>query len=429
MGSLKEVPAMNTNNLRVDMITLYFYPDKASTANLLTDLAVGLKEKGCDIRVYTGYPSYWDTKSKASKRENYKGVKIYRVFNTQFDSRKKYGMICNGISFCISVFWKLLRSNEDRIFLMVTTPPFLPYIGYILNKLRGRDYIIIVYDIHPDITIKIGYMKDGILAKIWGKTYSWIYENSVSIIVLGQCMAGVIREKIQKASYSKIKVIQNWEDENFIMPLNKRENWFSKKHNLIDKFVVLYSGNMGQHHNLEPILEAAENLKTEKIKFLFIGEGIQKEKLVKETKSMNLGNVEFLPFQPKENLPYTMTCGDVIIVSQEEDTEGLCVSCKLYTAMAAGRPILAIIGENSEVARVVNEYNCGIVVSNGNANSIAKALIKLQKDKTLCDAMGENARRAFEDNFTKSHAVNKYYEVIKNLFLERKALPKEKNQT
>jgi glycosyltransferase involved in cell wall biosynthesis len=82
--------------------------------------------------------------------------------------------------------------------------------------------------------------------------------------------------------------------------------------------------------------------------------------------------------------------------------------------MAAGRPILAIIGENSEVARVVNEYNCGIVVSNGNANSIAKALLKLQKDKTLCDAMGENARRAFEDNFTKSHAINKYYEVIKN---------------
>jgi glycosyltransferase involved in cell wall biosynthesis len=408
------------------MITLYFYPGKASAANLLTDLAVGLKEKGCDVRVYTGYPAYWDTKSKTRKRGNYKGVDIYRVFNTHFDSKKKFGMICNGISFCISVFWKLLLSKEDGIFLIVTAPPFLPYIGYILNTLRGRNYIIILHDIHPDIAIKIGFMKDGIIAKIWGKTHSRVYEKSVRIIVLGQCMAEVIRKKTRKESYSKIKVIQNWEDENFIVPLNKAENWFSKKHNLIDKFVVLYSGNMGRHHNLEPILGSAGYLKNEKIKFLFIGEGIQKERLVKKTRNMNLDNVEFLPFQPKENLPYTMTCGDVIIVSQEQDTEGLCVSCKLYTAMAVGRPILAIIGENSEVARVVTEYNCGIVVPNGNAQSIAKALLKLQKDKNLCAVMGENARRAFENNFTKNHAINKYYEVIKNLFLERKALSEEK---
>jgi glycosyltransferase involved in cell wall biosynthesis len=419
MGSLKEGPAMNTNNLKVGMITLYFYPDKASTANLLTDLAVGLKEKGCDVKVYTGYPSYWDTKSKASKKENYNGVDIYRVFNTQFDSRKKFGMICNGISFCISVFWKLLLSNEDRIFLMVTTPPFLPYLGYILNMLRGRNYSIIVHDIHPDIAIKIGYMKEGILAKIWDKTYSRVYEKSVRIIVLGQCMAEVIKEKIQKESYQKIKVIQNWEDENFIIPLNKAENWFSKKHNLIDKFVVLYSGNMGQHHDLEHILKAAGYLKNEKIKFLFIGEGVQKEKLVKRAKTMDVDTIEFLAFQPKENLPYSMTCGDVIIVSQEEGTEGLCVSCKFYTAMAAGRPILAIIGEDSEIGGVVRKYNCGVVVNNGDAQGVAEALLKLQKDKKLCSMMGANARRVLEVNFTKSHAISKYYEVIKNIAMER----------
>lgn len=416
---MREVLTMNTTNLKVSIITLYFYPDKASTANLLTDLAVGLKEKGCDVKVYTGYPSYWDTKSKASKRENHNGVDIYRVFNTQFDSRKKFGMICNGISFCISVFWKLLLSKDDRIFLIATTPPFLPYVGYILKMLKGRNYIIIVHDIHPDISIKIGYMKDGILAKIWDKTYSRVYEKSVRIIVLGQCMAEVIKKKIQKESYQKIKVIQNWEDENFIIPLNKRENWFSKKHNLIDTFVVLYSGNMGQHHNLEPILEAAGYLKTEKIEFLFIGEGIQKEKLVKKTKNMNLDNVEFLPFQPKENLPYTMTCGDVIIVSQEEGTEGLCVSCKFYTAMAAGRPILAIIGEDSEIGEVVRKYNCGVVVNNSDAKGIAKALQKFQNDKKLCSMMGANARKVLEDNFTKNHAISKYYEVIKNIATER----------
>ena len=401
------------NKIKIGIITQYFYPDIGSTANLLTDLAIGLKEKGCDVKVYTGYPCYWDTKNKASKRENYNGVNICRVFNTQLDTRKKVGEIGNEITFFISVFWKLLLSKDDRIFLIVTSPPFLPYVGYILNKLKERKYMIILYDLEPDLCIKVGYIKDGIIAKIWRKTYPWVYDKSDGIIVLGQCMAEAIKERIHEESYSKIKVIQNWEDEKFIVPINKGENWFSERHNLIDKFIVLYSGNMSVHHDLESILQAAEYLKNEKIEFLLIGDGIKKEKLVKKTKDMNLNNVEFLPFQPKENLPYTMTCGDVIIVSQEQGTEGLCVSCKLYASMAAGRPILAIIGENAEIARVVKEYNCGIVVNNGDAQGVADALLKLQRDKKLCAAMGENARRAFEDNFTKNHAINKYYGMIK----------------
>ena len=403
------------NKIKVCIITIFFYPDEASTASLLTDLAVGLKENGCDVKVYTGQPSYGNTKTKLKKRENYKGVEIQRVFNTQFDSRKKLGVLCNGTIFFVSVLWKILLSKEERIFLIVTNPPFLLYMGYIFKKLKRKKYVVIVHDIFPDIGIKVGVMKEGISTKIWDKTYSWIYENSDSIIVLGEDMAGVIKRKINKKKYPKIKVIQNWEDENFIIPLNKEKNWFSMQYNLVDKFVVVYSGNMGLHHNLDVLLRAAEYLKTEKIKFLLIGEGNQKRKLVEKAKSMNLGNVEFLPRQYRQNLPYIMTCGDVIIVSQEQGTEGLCVSCKLYTAMAAGKPILAIIGENSEIARVVKKYNCGIVANTGNAQGVAEALLNFQKDKNMCAVMGENARRAFEDNFTKNHAINKYYEVIKNI--------------
>lgn len=421
---------MDTNNLKVkvSLITLYFYPDKASTANLLTDLAVGLKEMGCEVKVYTGRPSYWGDKSRVRRRELYKGVDVHRVLNTQFDTRKKIGMISNGITFFTLMFFKLILTEKDRIFLIVTNPPFLPYLGYILKKLGGIDYIIIVHDIHPDIAIKIGYMHDGIIAKIWSRTYSLVYDNANKIIVLGQCMAEVIKEKLYDKSFSKIKIIQNWEDENFIKPLNKTENWFSKKHNLLDKFIILYSGNMSQHHDLESILAAANNFKNAGVKFVFIGDGIQKKKLCKIAYDLNLDNVEFFPFQPRENVPYTMTCGDAIIVSQEKGTEGLCVSCKLYTAMAAGRPILAIVGKESEIARVVEEYNCGIVIDNADSAGIVNAVSVLQNDKKLCAQMGENARKAFETEFTKSIAVEKYYNEIINLYNEEKRrdmVPKE----
>lgn len=402
------------NKIRIGIITQYFHPDIGATADLLTDLAIGLSEKGCDVRVYTGYPCYWNTKERASKRENYHGVTISRVFNTQLDTRKKIGEACNGLTFFISVIWNLLLSREDRIFLIVTSPPFLPYAGYLLNILKQRQYVIILYDLEPDLCIKVGYLKDGLLTRLWRMTYSRVYERSSGIVVLGQCMAESIRERIQENSHSKISIIQNWADEKFIVPREKEGNWFSEKYNLKGTFTVLYSGNMSIHHDLETVLQAAEFLKNEDVTFLLIGDGIKKEQLVQQVKEANLPNVVFLPFQPHEIIPYSLTCGDVIIVSQEEGTEGLCVSCKLYTSMAAGKPLLAVIGENSEIARVVNEYHCGIVVRNGDAEGFADAIQKLRTDKELCKVMGGNARKAFEENFTREHAIDKYNQVIRD---------------
>lgn len=408
------------NNPKISLITSCFYPNTiASPGILLTELAVGLKERDCDVKVITGYPSFWDTKIKVEKRENYQGIDIHRVYSTQFYNKSKFGRLLNVFSFLISVFWKLLISKEDRIFISVTVPPFLPYICFALNKIMHKKYILIVYDIYPDVAVasRVGYSQFSIIAKIWDKTSSWVYEDSVKLVVLDQYMAKVIRKKIKKDHFAKIEIIQNWEDENFIIPLNKEDNWFSKKYKLVDRFVVLYSGNLGASHDLESLFEAAKYLKEEeKIKFLFIGEGIKKDKLMKDTRAFALKNVEFLPFQPKKILPYTLTSSDLIVITQKKGTEGLCVSCKLYSALAAGRPILAIIGKNSEIARVVEKYNCGIVINNNDIAGIVNAILRIQRNKKLQMKMGENARKCLINNFTKTHAIEKYFEMVKNLW-------------
>jgi len=405
---------MENKQKKIAIVSQYFFPDHAATGNLMTNLALGLLNKGYDVKVYAGYPSYWGTSQKSQKSENYNGVIINRIFHYKSDTRTKYGSILIGITFFIFATQKLLFLSEKRLYFFVTTPPFLPLIGYILKKFKNQKYIVIVHDIHPEIIIKINYVKVGLLTKIWEHFNKLIYNNADKIIVLGGCMANVMKQKYPKNS-EKIKIIQNWEDGTFIKPMLKSQNKFSIENNLLGKFVIIYSGNMGVNHNLDIVVEAAKYLKKSGIVFLFFGEGSQKNRIMKKSEELNLQNVKFFDFQPLINLPYTMTCGDAIIVSQEEGTEGLCVSSKFYTALAAGKPIIAIIGENSEISNVIKKFNCGIVISDYDAELLAKKISDLSANKNLCQEYGKNARMAFEQNFTYEIALNKYFDVVKEI--------------
>ena len=400
---------------KIGIVTMNFYPEKAATASLLTELSLGLKERGCDVRVYAGYPMYWFDKFKVTKREVYRSITIERSFNTQFNCQGKLRMICNTGSFFISAFFNLLLHCNDRILIIVTNPPFLPYIGFLMKKLRRINYIVLVHDVFPDSAIKVGYMNDGILARILDKLYTYTYENSINIIVLSEDMAELIKDKIGTRHHHKITIISNWEDETFIKPLNKSENPFVREHNLMDKFVILYSGNMSSSQDFDLILQAACKISDPEIRFIFIGDGIEKIKIKKKVEDMDLQNVDFLPYQPREILPYSMTSGDVLVVTQKKGTKGTLVSCKLYTAMATGRPILAMCEAGTEIAKVVNEFHCGVVVHNEDISELIEKILELKNSKHLRELMGENGRIALEKHFSKNVSINKYYDVLEKI--------------
>lgn len=319
----------------------------------------------------------------------------------------------NAISFTISVFFKILLNKEVKLFFIVTNPPFLPLVGHILKKIKKIEYITIVFDIEPNLSIVDGYLKKGLFTDIWMKLNEISYDNSFRIVVLGRCMKDTIDHLLKNYDPENVVIIPNWEDENYIKPLQKEDNWFAKENKLIDKFVVLYSGNMSVQHDLDCVIEAADILRNKNIYFLFIGEGIKKESLQRKTKQLGLENVVFLPFQPYDTLPYSITSGDINILSQVKGSEGLCVSCKLYTMLATGRPIIALIGRNSEISKVISENNCGIVVDSYNPKDLANAIYSFTTDKILLKQMGLNARTCLVESYTKNHAINKYNSLVR----------------
>jgi len=418
VNNKKRNASIAENSQNVYFLTQYFYPDVASTAQLLTELAEDLSKYGLRVEVFTAQPSY-DKSQKLPAVENYKGITIRRVWNTHFHRSNILGRLLNEITFIVSLIFALLFSHlEKGVFLIVTNPPLLPVVGLILKRIKKIPYIYLVYDIYPDIAVKLGYLSpNSTLTRFFETVNRRAFVNADKIIVLGEYMKDIIGQKLVKYTQclNKIEVIHNWADERQIFTVLKDSNWFIKEHGLEGKFVVLYSGNLGISHPLEFVVEVANKLKDKDIIFLFIGNGGKKPILEKMTKDMELNNVKFLPYQDKEVLSYSLSSGDVAIITMEEGIEGLSVPSKLYSFLAAGRPILGIVSKKSEVALIVEKANCGYIIEQSDVDKLYSAIESLYNNPKLLFELSGNARKLFESNFTRNRMTKRYFDVISSV--------------
>lgn len=410
---------MKQNEKSFLLITEYFHPDTATTGQLMTDLAVGLQERGLDMMVYTGQPNYHSGENKKQPRvSTHKGVLVKRIRAPQVRQSSFIRRGFNWVVFTVWMFVALLMSQPDkeRELLFVSNPPFLPIAMWFVCVLRGWSYTFIVHDLYPDMAVEPGYLKrGGIVDRTWSHLHSYVFQSAKNVVALGPVMRDHIREKAGDGfDADKLTIIHNWEEKDFITPTEKANNWFSQRHDLVDKLGIVYSGNIGDNHDLETVVRAATAFENEAVKFLIIGEGDKKQDIVKLAGKLDLDEetIEFLPYQDLDDLPYSLTCGDISIVSVSEGMRGVCVSSKIYTALAAGQPILVISHPDDDEARIVNRYDAGIQVRQGDVEGVVSAIETWKNDPALVAEQGRNAREAFENNFTKEHSITKYYHLL-----------------
>jgi glycosyltransferase involved in cell wall biosynthesis len=337
----------------ITMVSKYFYPEFCATGQLLMQLGVELQKKGCRIDVLTGQAPLFGS-GKLPFIGNYNGITIRRVWCTNLDNKRITGKAINRITFTTSILLNLLLKKEPLL-LVTSDPPFLCWASTLAKKTIGTRFIYLLHDIHPDASVKLGYLNGkGYLGRSWDWLNQRAYEEADFIVVLSNCMKRTLEERFNGNNSSKIRVIHNWADGDFIKPLKQSDNWFRKKLGLENKFVVQYSGNIGRYHYFETALLAAQRLKhLQDLRFVFIGEGDKKQKIQQMACDLKLDNMLFLPFQPREHLPYSLTCGDVSLVTLEKGLEGLSVPSKLYTSLAAGQAIWALVGNDSEIGETV----------------------------------------------------------------------------
>lgn len=407
---------------KILIINQHFYPEVAATGQLLLDLCEDLVRAGYRVKVITGNPNAdLNGKNKILKRENYKGIEILRLKNTTFDKYKMTGRILNYLTFHFSVFFQILFYERPDLVLVLSTPPFISFYGLILKTLKKVKTIYIVQDLFPDLVVELGKIKNKYFIDILESFSKCIIRRMDRVVVVGEFMKRKIKRDILQGMDSEhIITIHNWADGEKIKVMRgeKEKNPVKAEWGLEGKFIVLYSGNIGDLHEFDTIISAAEDLGEqgwEKICFVFIGEGIKKEYIKRKVKEKGLNNVLFFPFQPREVLKYSLGLADVSLVTLKKGFEGMVVPSKIYGILASGRPVIAVVGGESEVTEIIRKGRCGEVVKIGDYKALSEKIISYYNKHEKCYDEGSNGRKYFEENFDRKIAVKKYIKVIEEI--------------
>ncbi|MCJ7643544.1 MAG: glycosyltransferase family 4 protein [Candidatus Aminicenantes bacterium] len=401
--------------MKISIHTMYFLPDFGSAPILINELASDLAAWGHNVEVVTTIPRQRSPELKglfySRRREN--GFVVKR-FWTNATPHPIGRLIAWNIYTGGTILNALTLRKGDILFLR--TPPLqLGLTGFLAKRLRGAKVLLNVQDIHPDLSIESGILRNPAAIRFAQVLEKWVYRISDHIVVIGE---GFLKNLLDKGvPRDKMSVIPNWVDTDFLKPIPK-DNPVSRKYGLHDKFVVMYSGTISISSNraLEHVLEAAATLRENKdIVFAIIGEGLKKAELQKKADKIGTDNVQFLPFQPYGDLPHLLASSDVLLVPLDKEKSQMSVPSKLYNYLAAGRPVLGLAPPASEVAALIRGTRSGDVVPPDDVAGIGEAVLRLKGDPDVRREMASNARRYVVDNFARKTIMNRYETLLASL--------------
>ena len=404
--------------MRLLFINRFFYPDQAATSQILTDLTEGLVEEGRDVTVLTGRMWYLGGESVLPSEDCYEGVGIRRVWSTRFGRRSDIGRLIDYATFYLSVAWSSVRSKGIDSVVVLSDPPMLSVLAVLLGWLKGWKTVCWLQDVFPEIAVQAGALRNGKRARVLKWLAHWSFRHCDLVIVLGRCMeqqllgTGVAR--------NQLLLIPNWADGDCLAPVDSRDNWFRKQQGLEDRIVVMYSGNLGVVHEMDSVAQIIRQLQMmPNVCFLFVGDGSGKVRLEELVRREGLNNVRFVGYQEKEDLPYSLSAGDIHLVTLRSDMAGLSVPSKVYGIMAVGRPVVFIGPEESEVAILIRESLCGEVFDPVNHEKAGRAILDLAQDPRRREYLGAEGRRYFEMVLDKKFAIPRFQAALYDLLKER----------
>lgn len=402
----------------------YYYPDVASTGQILAELCEGLK-KYFDITVICVVPSYTgviEEKYKGQRFyfEEHNGVKIIRVRVPEFDKKNKMSRIKNIGAYFINSIMATFRVGRQDVIYSISQPPILGgLLGVIGKFIKRANYIYNIQDFNPEQAEVVGYSTHKFIINVAKSVDKLSCKVSDCVIIVGRDMQETLNKRFDHKKVPYNVVINNWIDEKEIYPLEASHykiTEFKETYELENKFVIMYSGNIGLYYDLENIIRVIGRFKERNdVVFAFVGDGTVKEQIQVYSKENQLHNVRFIPYQKKEDLVYSLNVADVHLVTNQKGIKGVSVPSKVYGVMAAGKAILGVLEQGSEAQLLIEKSNCGVVVEPQDYQAIENAIHELIERKDEIQSMGLSGRQYLEKQLTKDISIEKYYQVINKL--------------
>ena len=403
--------------MRLLFINRFFHPDQSATAQMLTDLAEGLAVSGTAVTVLTGRLGYLGGETAVPSEEQYKGVTVRRVWSTRFGRQSALGRLFDYLSFYLSSVWAAVQTRDVDCVVVLSDPPILSVQAVLLGRLKGWKTVCWLQDVFPEIAVRADTLREGLRARLLRWAANWSLRSSDRVIVVGRCMERcLLAFGLQR---DRLVLIPNWADGDHLTPVAPEDNWFRKQHGLEGQIVVMYSGNLGVVHETEALIPLIHYLRgMREVCFLFVGEGQGKTRLQNWASQEKLESVRFLRYQNKEHLRYSLSAGDIHLVTLRSKMEGLSVPSKVYGIMAVGRPVVFIGPDGSEVASLVRESGCGEVFSPQESEKAALAILHLAQDYRRRESLGSAGRRYFETFLDKRCAIQRFQTVFQGMMTE-----------
>lgn len=407
--------------IKLLILTQYFPPEVGAPQNRLFELAVRLKNKGVDVNILTAMPNYpkmeiqKEYQGKKYVHEETEGLKIHRSWIYVSKSKGIIKRLLNYFSFVFSSAWYGKRKTGAFDFVLCESPPlFLGYSALYLAKRKKAKLIFNVSDLWPESAEKLGVVTNSSMLKMAYNLEEKLYKASV--LVSGQTQ-GICENINQRFPQVNTYWLPNGVDMNYYNPQQITADDFRTKNNISENdFVFLYAGIIGLAQGLEIILEAAKAVKDKPhLKFVLLGNGPEKPKLIDMQKQYGLSNVVFIDFVPKSQMPQVLKSVNAAIIPLKKlDLFKGAIPSKIFESLAMELPVLlGVDGEAREL--FINKGNCGIYFEPENVSELVNAIVSISTDKEKAKQLGMNGRNYVNQNFNRDTIAAKFYEQLVKL--------------
>ena len=357
-----------TRKPRLLVLNQYYWPGLEATAHLLSELLAALASE-FDITVVTGRIA---VHAPHAERLEHDGVRIIRVRSTAYDRTRLLARSINYLTYLAESLRVALFSRRPDVVFCMTDPPVIGNVSLLVARWFRRPLVVVSQDVFPEIAVELKRLENPFLIGALRSLIAVYLKQADRVVAIGETMRRRFEEK--GARPDRIVVIPNWVDTSSIVP-QPRDNEWAREHDLVDRFVVMHSGNVGHPQNLDMLIRAATFLRDlDDVAIVIVGGGARRMELMELADVLETDAVRFHGYQPRETLSLSLSSANLHYVGLGRGLSGYVVPSRLYGILSAGRPVLVAADADSETASLVRSVGCGILAPPSRPEVIAEAI-------------------------------------------------------
>jgi colanic acid biosynthesis glycosyl transferase WcaI len=407
------VATARKQSAKLFFVNRYFHPDQSATSRLSTDLASRLAGNGFRVCVVTSRQLYDDPVAALPAHEVVEGVHVYRVATATRGRSRLRGRALDYGTFHLAAGFELMRRlSRGDIVVAQTDPPLISIVASHVARWRGAVLVNWLQDVFPEVAIALTpeLLPPWLAARLTAARDRSLKRAALNVVLSESMRTRVASLGIEPA---RIRVVPNWADTANITPRRSADSVTRRQRGLSGRFVVGYSGNLGRAHEFETLVGASRLLRDEpRFAFLITGGGTRVEALKQTVAAAGLESFVFQSLQPAQLLADSLAASDVHLVSLLPPLEGVIVPSKAYGILAAGRPVIFVGDSNGDIARMIRDHECGLVVGVGESERLAEELRALSEDPARLELMGLRARELALARYTVERAVADWLAIL-----------------